>query len=321
MKKRIYLTLLLVLLAASLVLTGCGKQETQSAAPAPPAATAQPAAAPAPAPAAPAIDTEAILLAAAKDYFTQVATNNNLISANDLNMMLEDNPAATLIIDIRSEADFEKGHIEGSYHSTWAGLGDVMEKIPQNRQVVVTCYSGQTAGQAIAALRLAGFNNVKSLTSGMNGWKAAELVADSTGSNPLSSRNNASSPRSDEDKVLWDAAKAYFASVANDGNKLISPQDLYDTLQTNPRAFTVVDIRSQDDFDAGHIEFSSHSPWAQFGNLLDTLPKSGRIVVVCYSGQTAGQTVGVLRTLNYDAYSLQGGVNNGWKPADLPLVQ
>ena len=302
------------------MLVGCGKKEAE--APATPAVKAAPAAAPAPAaPAKPTIDKDAVLTAQAKDYFAQVVSNNNLISAKDLNMMLEDNPGATMVIDIRSDADFEAGHIPGAYHSTWAGLGDVMEKIPQNRQVVVTCYSGQTAGQAIAALRLAGFNNVKSLTSGMNGWKAAELAADETGSRPLDDRSDATSPKTDEEKVLWEAAKANFTSVKNDGNKLIKPQDLYDTLQTNPNAFKVIDIRSSDDFAAGHIEFSTHTAWAQMGSSLDTLAKNDRIVIVCYSGQTAGQTVGVLRTLGYDAYSLQGGMNNGWKASELPLVQ
>jgi rhodanese-related sulfurtransferase/predicted small lipoprotein YifL len=322
MKKRIILMMLLVLLTMTLVFTGCGKKAEEPAAPAAQAAPAQPAAAPQPAePAKPAIDEEAVLLAAAKDYFAQVATSNNLISAKDLSMMLEDNPGATMVVDIRSAEDFAAGHIEGAYHSAMAALGDVMEKIPTNRQVVVTCYSGQTAGQAIAALRLAGFSNVKSLTSGMNGWKAAELTADETGDRPLADRSNASSPKTDEDKVRWEAAKAYFKSVAADGTKLIAPQDLYDALQTNPKAFIVVDIRSKDDFDAGHIEFSTHSAWAQFGDMIESLPENGRIVIACYSGQTAGQTVGVLRTLGFDAYSLRGGMNNGWKPAELPLVQ
>lgn len=322
MKHKVTLTLLLVLLTLALVFTGCGKKETAAApAPAQPVATAAPAPAPAPAPAAPAIDKTAVLMAAAEDYFSQVATSNNLIAAKDLKAMLDDNPGATMVIDIRSAADFEAGHIPGAYHSTWADLGTVMEKIPTNRQVVVTCYSGQTAGQAIAALRLAGFNNVKSLTSGMNGWKAAELAADETGARLLSSRSDASSPKNDEQKVLWDAAKAYFKSVGTDGNKLIKPQDLYDTLQTNPKAFTVIDIRGKSDYDAGHIEFSTNTPWAQMGSQLASLPKNGKIVIVCFSGQTAGQTVGVLRTLGFDAYSLQGGINNGWKPAELPLVQ
>jgi rhodanese-related sulfurtransferase len=327
MKKKITLVVLLVLLALSLVLTGCGKkaEPVATAAPAAPAAQAapaQPAPAPAPQPAAPKIDKDAVLIAAAKDYFTQVASNNNLISAKDLNQMLEDNPGATMIIDIRSDADFEAGHIEGAFHSTWAGLGDVMEKIPQNRQVVVACYSGQTAGQAIGALRLAGFSNVKSLAGGMNnGWKAAGLVAEETGARPLASRSNATSPKTEEDQVKWDAAKAYFKSVAKDGNKLIPSQDLYDALQTNPKAFNVIDIRGASDYEAGHIEFSTHTAWTNVGSILETLPKNDRIVVACFSGQTAGQTVGVLRTLGFDAYSLTGGINNGWKAAELPLVQ
>ena len=56
---------------------------------------------------------------------------------------------------------------------------------PPTVRSVVTCYSGQTAGQAVGTLRLAGFTNVKSLKGGMNnGWKAEGLPTDGTGANP-----------------------------------------------------------------------------------------------------------------------------------------
>ncbi|MGI6466774.1 MAG: rhodanese-like domain-containing protein [Sphaerochaetaceae bacterium] len=312
MKKKFSIALLIVLLSAMLVFTGCGKKEA--------AATVAPAAAPAAtAPAAtPAIDKDAVLLEAAKEYFAAIATNNNMISAADVKATLDDNPQALFIIDIRSAADFAAGHIEGAYHSAWADVGASLEKIPTNRQVVVVCYSGQTAGQAVGALKLAGFN-VKSLTGGMGGWTGAGFAAEATGSNPLASRSNASSPRNEKQEVLWDAARAYFKSVGTDGNKLITPQDLYDALDTNPRAFTVVDIRGASDFAEGHIMGATHTAWADFGSILETLPRNGRIVVACFSGQTSGQTVGVLRAMGFDAYSLQGGMNNGWKPAGLPL--
>jgi len=303
-----------VVLLSVLALTGCGKKEATPTATAP-----APAAAVAAAPAEPAIDKDAVLTAAAKEYFAQIATNNNIMSATDLKDMLDDNPQAVMILDIRAAADFEAGHIDGAVHSNWADLGDVLTKIPTNRQVVVACYSGQTAGQAIAALRLAGFSNVKSLAGGMGGWSGAGLDVTATGANPLASKNDVSKPRNAEQEVLWEAAKANFASVGKDGNKIISSQDLYDALETNPRAFNVIDIRGKSDWDAGHIVGSTHVAWAQMGNALDTLPKNGRIVIACFSGQTAGQTVGVLRTLGYDAYSLAGGMNNGWGPSGLPL--
>ena len=137
MKKRLSIVLVVLLLAMTLVFTGCGKKQATPAAVAPAATVA-----PAPAPAAPAkvaLDADAVLLAAAQEYFSALSTSNNMIAAKDLKALLEDNPDALVLVDIRSAADFEAGHIDGAYHSAWADLGAVMEKIPTNRQVVIVC--------------------------------------------------------------------------------------------------------------------------------------------------------------------------------------
>jgi hypothetical protein len=64
-------------------------------------------AAPAPAVVAkPALDKDAILLAA-QDYFAQLAIGNNMVNAADLKKMLADNPDALFLIDIRRATDFE----------------------------------------------------------------------------------------------------------------------------------------------------------------------------------------------------------------------
>ena len=319
MKKRLSIVLVVLLLAMTLVFTGCGKKQATPAAVAPAATVA-----PAPAPAAPAkvaLDADAVLLAAAQEYCSALSTSNNMIAAKDLKALLEDNPDALVLVDIRSAADFEAGHIDGAYHSAWADLGAVMEKIPTNRQVVIVCYSGQTASQALGALRLAGFSNAKVLTGGMNGWKSAGFEGTETGMRAMASRSNVSSPKNDEQQILWDAAKAYYKSVGTDGNKIISAQAVHDALETNPRAFKVIDIRGESDFAEGHIAGATHSVWAQFASVIPSLSKSEKILIACFSGQTSGQTVGVLRAMGYDAYSLQGGMNNGWKPAGLPLVK
>ena len=323
MKRKMLFGVAILLVVFLVALSGCAKKEAAAPAPAPtPAPVVAAAPVPAPVPATPAIDKEAILLKAAKAYFPLVAQSNNFMSSADVVAMLQDNPDAIVIIDIRSAADFEAGHIPGSYHSDWAKVGEIMEKIPQNRQVVIACYTGQTSGQTVGVLRLAGFTNVRSLASGTrNGWVPAGYTLEGTGMKAATTLPNVSSPRNEEQKVLWDAAKNYFLGVARDGNKFITSQALYDALQANPKAFTVVDTRSKEDYDKGHIEFSVFSAWAQFGNMIDTLPKNGKIVIACYTGQTSGQTVGILRTLGYDAYSLASGIRNGWEVAGLPLVQ
>lgn len=309
MKRRFSVTLFVLLLAAALLFTGCAKKE--AAQPAAPVA-----AAPAPVEVAkPALDKDAVLMAAATEYFEQLANGNNIMQAAAVKQMLDDNPDAVVVVDIRRAADFEEGHIPGAFHSEWADLGKVMEKIPTNRQVVVACYSGQTAGQAVGALRLAGFNNVVSLAAGMSSWTAET----ETGMRAMASRNNVSSPKGEEQEILWEAAKANFVSVGKDGNKMIQSQALYDALDTNPRAFKVLDIRGKSDWEAGHVMGSTQVDWAKFGTVLPSLDKKDKIVIVCFSGQTAGQTVGVLRSMGFDAYSLAGGMNNGWKPAGLPM--
>lgn len=64
-----------------------------------------------------------------------------------------------------------------------------------------------------------------------------------------------------------------------------------------------------------------HCEWDEVYEFIeeDILPKDKRIIVVCYTGQTAGQTVGILRLLGYDACSLMGGMVNGWLKSDMPF--
>ncbi|MDY6827329.1 MAG: rhodanese-like domain-containing protein [Bacillota bacterium] len=269
-----------------------------------------------------ALDAGAVLLDAAKDYFAKTATDINIIPPADVKEMLDSNPNSIFILDIRSAEDFEAGHIPGAVHSAWAEVGNIMDRIPQNKPVVVACYSGQTAGQTVGVLRMAGFDNVKSLQSGINlGWvEAAGLPLDETGMNAAADLDSVSSPADEKEEIIWEAAKEFFAAVAS-GTNIIPGPELNEALEANPNSFYVLDIRSADDYAAGHIVGSVHSPWSEVGNLLEDLPSTRPIAVGCYSGQTAGQTVGVLRLLGFDAYSVQSGIRDGWVEKEgLPLV-
>jgi rhodanese-related sulfurtransferase len=269
------------------------------------------------------LDVDAIVETEAKAYFAAVASDNNIMQVADIKEMLDGNPDSVFILDIRSAEDFEAGHIPGAYHSAWGSVGDIMDRLPRNRPVVVACYSGQTAGQTVGWLRMAGFDNVKSMASGMTfGWgpEGAGFPMEGTGPNPAADLPSASSPNNAEEEALWAIAQEMAAEVAS-GNNIIPPAELNEALEANPGAFYVLDIRALDDYNEGHIPGSFHSPWAEVGNLLGELPTNRPIVVACYSGQTAGQTVGVLRMLGFDANSLQFGIREGWVArAELPLV-
>ncbi len=74
--------------------------------------------------------------------------------------------------------------------------------------------------------------------------------------------------------------------------------------------YYVIDLRGAADFDAGHIK-DAHN--ATMANLLTEAANAGEktILMVCYTGQTAGRATGLLKTMGYSAKSLKWGMC-GW---------
>ena len=75
------------------------------------------------------------------------------------------------IISLQSAEDYAKGHIPGAVNMNVKELFtlDNLATIPLDRDVVVVCYTGQTAGQATAALNMLGYE-AYSLLYGMSSW-------------------------------------------------------------------------------------------------------------------------------------------------------
>ncbi|WP_138204964.1 rhodanese-like domain-containing protein [Haloimpatiens lingqiaonensis] len=119
---------------------------------------------------------------------------------------------------------------------------------------------------------------------------------------------------------LKKAVEFYFEDLKKGCNNLIDCETLFKNLSTKDKLF-ILDIRKEADFEKGHIESAIHSEWPEVWDFIDTdaLPKDKKIIVVCYTGQTAGQVVSILKLLGYDACSLKGGMMNGWNKSDMPI--
>ncbi|MCB0568492.1 MAG: rhodanese-like domain-containing protein [Phaeodactylibacter sp.] len=74
--------------------------------------------------------------------------------------------------------------------------------------------------------------------------------------------------------------------------------------------YYVIDLRSADDYNAGHIKDAHNTTMA---NVLDEADKAGTtpLLVVCYTGQTAARATGLLRLMGHTAYTLKWGMS-GW---------
>ena len=76
------------------------------------------------------------------------------------------------VVDARDAAQYAKGHIPGAVNIEWRQAVARRGELPKDRMVVVYCNSGSLSAQAVFALRLLGYDNVKVLQDGYEGWKA-----------------------------------------------------------------------------------------------------------------------------------------------------
>src|SRR5512135_2622481 len=75
------------------------------------------------------------------------------------------------IVDARDAAQYAKEHIPGAVNIEWRQAVARRAELPKDRMVVVYCNSGSLSAQAVLALRLLGYDNVKVLQDGFEGWK------------------------------------------------------------------------------------------------------------------------------------------------------
>ena len=85
----------------------------------------------------------------------------------------------------------------------------------------------------------------------------------------------------------------------------------------------IVDIRTREDFEAGHIAGAKHVPGAAIADGAKPLErfKDKAVIAYCDSGMTAGAAARQLGRLGFaKAYNLRGGLA-AWRHDNLPVVK
>lgn len=88
-----------------------------------------------------------------------------------------DNPNV-YVIDVREQWEYDEGHIPGV---TLVPMGEIaarLSEIPQDKEVILTCRSGNRSGQVADFLRQQGYDNVHNMEGGILAWEAAGLPVD-----------------------------------------------------------------------------------------------------------------------------------------------
>ena len=108
------------------------------------------------------------LVAEAKKHIREIIPND---------AALELGCGAATLIDVRSGEDWNSGHARGAKHLNRGEIElEIEEEVPDLDQRII-CYCGGGSRSALVAesLQKMGYRNVRSMTGGFRGWKAAGL--------------------------------------------------------------------------------------------------------------------------------------------------
>jgi len=104
------------------------------------------------------------------------------------------------------------------------------------------------------------------------------------------------------------------------GTRKLSPQQVIHLI--NRQNAIIVDIRSKELYQAGHIAGAMSIPFSEFKQKQKKLAtfKTQPIIIVCSNGLESHRAVTLLTSQGLSPMILVGGVR-GWQETDLPLVK
>ncbi len=76
------------------------------------------------------------------------------------------------VIDVREQWEYDEGHIPGVTLIPMNEVPNRLEEIPTDKDVIVTCRSGNRSGQVTEYLRQIGYDNVHNMSGGIIAWEA-----------------------------------------------------------------------------------------------------------------------------------------------------
>ena len=74
--------------------------------------------------------------------------------------------------------------------------------------------------------------------------------------------------------------------------------------------FIVIDVRTPEEFKAGHIEDSSNVEWEIISSIIDEVKKDQQIYLYCRSGRRSQNATNILIDLGYEDVTNLGGIKD-----------
>lgn len=111
-------------------------------------------------------------------------------------------------------------------------------------------------------------------------------------------------------------------NTTSDGIRLASVQAAYETFENPPQDLVVLDVRTPEEFNEGHLEGAIMVDFYEpdFADQLATLDRDVPYLLYCRSGNRSGQASTIMQELGFtDVVDVDGGIT-AWYEAGRPVV-
>ncbi len=206
------------------------------------------------------------------------------VTAMSAHQIEEQRAAGALVVDLRSDREFDDAHVAGA---VWIpvrrpGFGTKVAWLAQPGRPIV--HVGRDDDDGRRAARLAAAVGVRSagfLQGGMTSWEQDERPVERI--------------------------------------ERLAARDLRDRLAADP-APQVLDVRERAEFEAGHIPGSTCTPWHDLTDAPGDLDPHRPVLVVCATGPRAATAAGLLRRHGFgDVIHVAEGGTTTWSSLGLPV--
>jgi hydroxyacylglutathione hydrolase len=116
----------------------------------------------------------------------------------------------------------------------------------------------------------------------------------------------------------FDAAAVRQAGLATQHYRTADPQEVHQ--QVDAQHWRLIDVRSQVEWNAGHLPGAEHHFLGRLPEQLRQIPKDKPVVTQCGSGLRSAIAASLLQSAGIEAINLRGGYR-GWTQAGLPTVK
>ena len=231
------------------------------------------------------------------------------------------------VFDIRKAEDFAKGRVPGSIN---VALTDVVAKaneVGKDKPILVVCYSGQTAGRAVMALRLSGFSDAQVMKFGFSYWSSDEnfdkwsgKTLNGAGDVAVGSANwtmEATGPSlPSNDFPTWETTSTDGATILADNVAAMLANSEWgvsgDDVLADPLGYNIYNYWNAADYTKYGQYKGAYQimPVSLASDVVKAFPTSDLFTYYCYTGQTSSFAVAWLQVLGYNARSIFYGVNH-----------